>query len=74
MQIYLPPDEDGTQWTVVAAPLRLPSLQGVAMVSDADGWAVGGDDTVLRWDGLRWAGFPYTGPVSVIRLPLVMHH
>lgn len=44
------------------------------MVSDADGWAVGGDDTVLRWDGLRWAGFPYTGPVSVIRLPLVMHH
>lgn len=65
---------DGTQWTVVAAPQWLPSLHGVAMVSGSDGWAVGGEETILRWDGHRWASFPYTVPVSVIRVPLILHN
>jgi photosystem II stability/assembly factor-like uncharacterized protein len=36
----------------------------VAMVSSTDGWAVGGADTALRWNGSAW--MPVAGPASYL--------
>src|SRR5204863_1196481 len=60
---------DGGGWTQVAVP-TLPtsnSLQGLAVVSANDIWAVGEIDTntplFMHWDGTAWSRF--NNPVSV---------
>ena len=60
---------DGTRWSTVASPSRLPdqgTLFGVARRSSSDVWAVGGETTgtghdvtlVERWNGTKWSVVP----------------
>jgi hypothetical protein len=39
------------------------TLNGVDMVSATDGWAVGGEGTMLHWDGTRWQ--PVASPTTI---------
>jgi photosystem II stability/assembly factor-like uncharacterized protein len=45
-------DQDG-QWIAVTSPTAT-NLSSVDMVSAIDGWAVGENGTILRWDGSTW--------------------
>jgi len=55
---------NGTKWEVVPSPSPSPhpdELQGVAVLSGADTWAVGyrGNKTLIeRWNGKAWAVQP----------------
>jgi hypothetical protein len=63
---------DGTSWTVVPSPDKLPeynSLWGVTAISASDVWAVGYSyrgnvwpTLVEHWDGIRWSIVPTDEP------------
>ncbi|GAP12603.1 uncharacterized protein related to plant photosystem II stability/assembly factor [Longilinea arvoryzae] len=46
----------GYTWSVVSSPVTA-DLNSVAMLSANDGWAVGDNGTVLRFDGKNWIAF-----------------
>jgi photosystem II stability/assembly factor-like uncharacterized protein len=52
---------DAGAWTPLASPAGY-DLYGVDMLSETDGWAVGGWDggDILRWNGSRWSLYSQT--------------
>jgi len=48
-------------WSKVSSPTEA-YLEDVDMVSSTDGWAVGADGCIIRWDGTSWNNV--TGPTT----------
>lgn len=46
-----------SSWTKASIPNDV-SLVALDMVNSSDGWAVGGNGTVLHWDGTCWSNIP----------------
>ncbi|MEZ4771327.1 MAG: hypothetical protein R2844_23275 [Caldilineales bacterium] len=44
---------DGASWSQVTSPTAK-GLDALAMVSAADGWAMGSETTMLHWNGVDW--------------------
>ncbi|HEY1012235.1 MAG TPA: hypothetical protein VGE07_05970, partial [Herpetosiphonaceae bacterium] len=56
---------DGVQLTAHAIPA---AMNGVAMVTATDGWAVGPKGAIIHWDGTAWR--PYVPLLRQTYLPL----
>jgi hypothetical protein len=74
-QVYLPlvlknfQTSTASQWRVVSSPTSK-NLNGLFMVSANDGWVVGNDGTILRWNGSQWSAFtsPTTSHLQAVKI------
>ena len=46
--------EDALSWREVPSP-TVNTLRSVSMIDSNDGWAVGDNGTIIRWNGLSWS-------------------
>lgn len=55
---------DGNTWTTVTAPVTH-TLYGISMVSANDGWAVGENNTILRYQAGSWTSYNLAGILNL---------
>ncbi len=47
------------------------NLQSISMVNSTDGWAVGGDGTIIHWDGTKWDNVPSPTKYPLLSVDMV---